>query len=106
MAAPAIADLDLPGYKALHVGGAYAYPVPFKPASGHTVITFKNLDVGSTIKVFTIMGEKVVELKSSGVSSTQWDLRNQDGDQVASGVYVYQIKSGDSENRGKLMVIR
>jgi len=87
--------------------GAYAYPVPYKPALGHTVITFKNLATDSTIKIYTIMGELVKQLHNDGdVPSLTWDVKNSDGDRVASGVYVYQIKNSFSEKRGKLVIIR
>lgn len=87
--------------------GTYAYPVPYKPSAGHTVITFKNLAVDSTITIYTIMGELVRQLHNDGdVDTLTWDVKNQDGDRVASGVYIYQIKNGGSEKRGKLMIIR
>ena len=89
------------------LASAYAYPVPFKPASGHTVITFKGLAPSSTIKIYTIMGERVKQLVSdSNGSNVIWDVTNDDGENVASGVYIYQIKNSFSEQRGKLIIVR
>src|SRR5205807_6937382 len=89
------------------LSGAYAWPVPYKPSIGHTVIHFVNLASASTIKVYTITGELVAQLESDSLGSdVLWDVTNRDGDRVASGVYIYQIKNSFSEKRGKLIIIR
>ena len=86
---------------------AIAYPVPFKPSAGHTTIKFDNLGDGSTIKVYTIMGELVAQLQNtSGQSKVEWPVTNMHGDPVASGVYIYQIKNSFDEKRGKLIITR
>jgi len=79
---------------------AYAWPVPFKPALGHTIIHFSNLAVGSTIKIFTITGEMVKQIDTD--TDVTWDVKNLDGDNVASGVYIYQIKTPTARKKGKL----
>jgi hypothetical protein len=84
-----------------------AYPVPFKPSSGQTQIKFGNLTDGSTIKVFTIMGELVWQYQNApGETIHPWDVTNKSGEPVASGVYIYQIKNAFDEKRGKLIIIR
>ena len=89
------------------LGGSYAFPVPFKPSSGHTLITFTNLATQSTIKVYTIMGELVWQQQSDiQGDAVTWNVKNNNGDNVASGVYIYQIKNGYSEKRGKLIIVR
>lgn len=89
-----------------NLSGAKAYPVPFKPANGDTAITFDNLAANTTIKIYTIMGEVVKTIRVDGQTTVAWDVKNDNGANVASGVYVYQIKNAYSEKRGKLMVIR
>jgi len=37
---------------------------------------------------------------------TRWDLTNEEGEPVASGVYLYTIHSGEDVVRGKLAVMR
>ena len=97
----------LAGSLMVSLDSAYAYPVPFRPASGHTIITFKNLAANSTIKVFTIMGELVWQGQNDQNQDViPWNVTNRDGDHVASGVYIYQIKNSYSEKRGKLIIIR
>ncbi len=78
-----------------------------KPSLGQTVITFTGLAADSTIKVYTIMGELVQTLTGVDVNGQiQWNVKNSDGKNVASGVYIYQIKNSFSEKRGKLVIIR
>jgi hypothetical protein len=49
----------------------------------------------------------VKELGNPGDTETvTWDVRNSDGEPVASGVYIYQIKNPYSEKRGKLVIVR
>jgi len=97
----------LAGAVTTDLGSSYAWPVPFKPSSGHTVINFSGLAADSTIKVYTIMGELVKQLHNdNNETNLQWDVKNSDGDNVASGVYIYQIKNAFSEKRGKLIIIR
>jgi hypothetical protein len=99
----------LAGILPTSLSGAYAYPVPFRPSLGHTQITFKNLAVDSIIKIYTIMGELVRTLvyPNDGSGVVVWNpVTNDHGDNVASGVYIYQIKNEYSEQRGKLIIIR
>jgi len=88
---------------------AFAFPVPFKPSNGDTTITFRNVAPESTIKVYTILGELDQEINTAPDSNGDvvWPgVKNRDGDHVASGVYIYQIKNAYAEKRGKLMVVR
>jgi hypothetical protein len=97
----------LAGTVSTSLSAAIAYPVPFKPSLGQTQIKFTNLADGSTIKVFTIMGALVAQLQNSpGQSTLPWNVTNLDGEPVASGVYIYQIKNSFDEKRGKLIIIR
>ena len=40
------------------------------------------------------------------IASATWDLANDKGDKVASGIYLYLIEVGDDTSRGKLVVIK
>jgi len=90
------------------VGGAYAYPVPYRPAkqTGVAGITFKNLPSICSIKIYTISGELVTTIsETSGTGSHPWDTTI-DGSKVASGVYIYVIEWNGKKKIGKLMIIR
>lgn len=92
------------------------YPNPF---SSQTNFTYKLTEEAQVeIKIYTLSGKLIRTLKSaSGLAdynySTVWDGKDQDGDQVASGVYIYKAiaKNKTSANKkseafGKAVVKR
>ncbi|MBI3292962.1 MAG: Ig-like domain-containing protein [Elusimicrobia bacterium] len=94
-----VPDLDL--------SQAIAFPVPFKPSEGHQRITFANLSTDATIKIYTINGELVRELRvPSGDRILQWDVTNDRGEPLGSDVFIYVIENSEQRKIGKLMVIR
>jgi len=69
-------------------------------------VTFDQLTPGSTVKIFTLSGRWVCSL-SAPDGFVNWDLKNQDGNTVASGVYLYVITDDQGAiTRGKLAIIR
>lgn len=103
-AAPAIAVYDS---ASPDLTSAHCYPVPFKPSAGHTKITFTGLTQSARIRVYTISGRLVRTLEKSGAGDTlDWDVRNSAGESLASGVYIFVVKSPSQTASGKLMVIR
>jgi len=85
---------------------AYAYPDPFKSTMGVQSVTFTNLTQIATITIYTISGEKVRTLsKNDTGNSFSWDLHNESGMRVASGLYIYAITSGSLRKTGKLIII-
>lgn len=79
------------------------YPNPF---SGNTTFTFQHnitdlFDV--KIKVYTVAGRLVKEIESYSIIDRfvkiDWDGRDEDGDELANGTYLYKviIKSNDGE---------
>jgi len=84
------------------------YPNPWRSDkhAGHPSITFAGLTTGTTIKIFTVAGHHVKELHAD-TGSLPWDLTNDAGDKVASGVYVYLITDGAGDKvKGKVAVIK
>jgi hypothetical protein len=72
--------------------------------SGHP-ITFYQLAANSHIELFTASGHRVRSLDGSGQVS--WNLDNDSGESVASGIYLYLVTDASGQkNRGKLAVIR
>ena len=97
----------------VHGGGtadlsdAYAYPVPFIPSRGDTDITFTNISPLCTIKIYTLNGELVRTIEhTSGATSYSWDVTNDRGDRLGSGVCLYLIKDAKNKKKGKLIIIR
>ena len=87
--------------------GFRVYPNPWRSDKhiGRSV-TFDRMPAGSTVKLFTVSGHLVKTL-TTDVDTALWDLSNDSGDKVGSGIYIYLIKDaqGDKE-KGKLAVIK
>jgi hypothetical protein len=83
------------------------YPSPWRSDlhTGHP-ITFDGLTVDATVKIFTVSGHWVRTL-GPGNGAVTWDLKNDSGDLVASGLYFYLITNDQGQKtRGKLAIIR
>ena len=87
---------------------AFAFPNPYKPSAGHTSITFTNLSATCTIKIFTLTGDLVKTINvNDGTGQAVWsNVRNEAGEGVASGLYLYVIQNEQNVKRGKLVIIK
>lgn len=91
----------------LDVSHAHVYPNPCELAKGCNGVTFTRLTLRASINIFTVSGEKVRTLeKNSNIDSAGWDLRNEFGSRVASGLYLYVIKGEGSAKNGKIVIVR
>jgi photosystem II stability/assembly factor-like uncharacterized protein len=81
------------------------YPNPVRVASGETSVTFDRLQPESKISVYTLAGELVFETSVQGETLT-WNLTARGGGRVASGVYLWMVKSNADTAAGKLAVIK
>ena len=84
----------------------YAYPNPWdvRKYSKHQ-ITFANLADGVTVKIFTISGF-LVKSVSSASGNAVWDLTNDSGKMVASGLYLYVASNDKNSVAGKIAIIK
>lgn len=79
------------------------YPNPFNPA---TVIIYQIPKDGLvTLKVYDILGKEVATLLNENKSVGRYSI-NFDGSNLASGVYIYQIRSGEFVSSKKMMLIK
>ncbi|MFQ5510937.1 MAG: hypothetical protein ACE5EO_03725 [Candidatus Krumholzibacteriia bacterium] len=76
-------------------------------------VEFRNLPRSpGRIRIYTLSGDLVQEIGfdgSGGVGTMKWDLVSRNGQDVASGVYLYSVESADSNYDrfiGKFVVIR
>ncbi|MFQ6618047.1 MAG: T9SS type A sorting domain-containing protein, partial [Fidelibacterota bacterium] len=87
---------------------AQNYPNPFNSS---TLIKFE-IPAGERVelKIFNILGEEIItiidEFKEAGSYSVNWDGRNLMGIPVASGIYVYRLKSGEFQSFKKMVLVR
>ncbi len=84
----------------------HPYPNPFKTSMGHSIVTFTNLSDDSNISIATITGEIVFDVSGIGPGEWVWDVKNNDGNDVVSGVYLFHVGFPTGTAAGKLMIIR
>lgn len=87
---------------------AQNYPNPFNP---RTTIRFSLSQSGRVIiEVFNLMGQRVCTLLdntlTAGSHQVTWDGTDDTGHKVASGVYLYRMKSGDSIRSRKMTLLK
>lgn len=87
------------------VSGSYAYPVPYKASFGTGVIHFTGLGSQASIRIYTASGHKVFDLQVN-TPTYDWNVKNSDGENLASGVYLYVIESPQNKKNGKLIIIQ
>lgn len=103
------------------VSEVYAFPVPFRPfgpdagtgpgqtGSAASGITFTNLPSEGKIEIYTPTLRLVRRIEippNLAPPRLSWDVRNESGQTVASGVYIWRISSGPNAKTGRLVVIR
>jgi len=86
-------------------------PNPFLPSSGENLILRVILDSSSEVEVFVLAedGRAVRKihrgLRSAGVEEIPWDGRDDDGEIVASGIYIVQVIAGGFQEAAKVAVV-
>ena len=91
------------------------YPNPFNPI---TTIHFTLPDARrntqdtrhTTLKIFNLLGQEVTVLldeeKEPGYYTVTWDGRNEDGNNVPSGVYFYRLEAGAFVQTKRMLLLR
>jgi hypothetical protein len=85
------------------VSQIYAWPNPLTVNGlSPDKFTFANLLSNSVVRIYTLSGELVAT-----INNNIWDAKNDDGNVVASGVYLYVVEDrGNVRKTGKLAVIK
>lgn len=84
------------------------YPNPFNPT---TAISYQLAATSSvTLGVYDVLGREVKTLVHGvgqpGVYSVQWDGTNQRGEAVSSGIYLYQLRTGNFVMTKKMLFVK
>jgi hypothetical protein len=100
----------------LRISEVFNYPNPFAHGTTFTFQQNQSSPIDVEIKIYTLAGRIVRVLRSSGVMDTfvriGWDGRDEDGDILANGVYLYRVVAhtvdGEKSTQaiGKLSVLR
>lgn len=86
------------------------YPNPFRPSQAAQLaqgITFDSVPANTTIAIYTLAGDLVKQLKDdNGDGMVAWNAKNENGDDVASGVYFALLKGAGDTKTIKVAVQR
>lgn len=84
-------------------------PEATDPRDRYTTIHYKVKEEGVTIRVYSINGELVrtwAEDETEGKDTIDWDGRNDSGKVVGSGVYLVNLRVGESSKTVKVIVLK
>lgn len=87
---------------------AQNYPNPFNPETRISFSLPQSEQV--TLAIYNTLGQKVAELvngqMTAGWHEVSWDARNANGQKVASGVYIYRLKTREGVIQKKMLLVR
>jgi hypothetical protein len=91
----------------------WVVPNPYRGAeawdlNGASEVHFINLPKRAHIQIYTISGDLVRELDHDDAvrDFERWDLKNGNGQDVVSGIYVFRVTSGSFHRQNRFIVIR
>ncbi len=84
------------------------YPNPFNP---YTTITFAVPTASQvTLDIYNVLGQRVKRIVNgnlpSGYHQIRWDGKDSFGDNVASGIYFYQIRAADRTKTKNMILLK
>ncbi len=86
------------------------YPNPWREeqAHGRKYVSFIRVTPNASLTIYTLEGRKLRTLTNTeGAGRMVWDLRNEQGEPVAVGIYVYQITdTAGHRTKGKIAILR
>jgi flagellar hook assembly protein FlgD len=84
------------------------YPNPFNPQTIIEYVLPKGCEL--EIAIYNILGRKVrtlvKEFQKSGQHRVDWDGKDEEGKEVSSGIYFYQIKTPEFSQAKKMVLLR
>jgi subtilase family serine protease len=88
----------------LALGAVCCYPSPFSDAT--SVLVPLSRDAAVRVTIMTLSGRPVRVLEESTrapFGTLEWDGTDEDGDQVAAGVYLYVVKADDGQEKATFL---
>ena len=85
------------------------FPNPFNPST--TIRYGLPQDDRVTVRIYDMLGEEVATLihnedRTAGFHAVVWNGRNQANRPVASGIYIYQIRTGKFSRAAKMVLVK
>ena len=107
-----VADIDTSGYYSGMVPDGYEllqnYPNPFN--SGTTIEFYSTSQEYAEVVIYDILGRQVRKLfnrnAEEGTNSINWDMRDEGGVTVASGVYIYTLRIDGNILSKKMILVK
>jgi hypothetical protein len=96
------------GLEAVHtVPDPYYVTTSLEPSTDSKIIKFVNLPDRAIIRIYSASGVlvRVLEHNSLINSEITWDVRNRNGQFVASGVYFYHIEALNARRVGRMTIV-
>jgi hypothetical protein len=85
-------------------------PVPWEPGSGSQfdaqVVTFSNMPAGTSVEIFTLLGESLWKGEAPASGAVTWDGRNSHRVRTGSGTYLAVIRGGGQRKVVRVVVTR
>ena len=86
---------------------AFVYPNPYRVGQTDQPLRFARLPQHSRIFIYNSSGRLIRRLEATDVTgAVSWDLRNEFGRAVSSGVYFFRIYFGKEQKQGKFLLVR
>ena len=99
-------DIIRPKLFADDLNNIKVYPNPYKPGMGADGIVFDNLTENAKICIYTIEGKLVITILPDSINY-KWNIKNESGNKLSSGIYLYIISNDKGEKKtGKLAVVK
>jgi len=87
---------------------AQNYPNPFNPST--TIAFALDSEKAASLRVYDVRGALIRTLADkrlgAGIHRLEWDGRDDNGQEVASGVYFVRLTAGSFSDRKKMMLLR
>jgi len=108
------AEINVVSAEEVQISDVTNYPNPFSDST-YICYTISGRAERIQLRIFTLSGRLIKDIESGpaqpGFNSTVWDGKDQEGDQVANGVYIYEILAEGEEKKqmqgyGKAVVMR
>ena len=84
------------------------YPNPFNPTTSIVYQLAKNGDV--QLSIFNTLGQRIRTMvngaQNAGTHTVVWDGKNDFGKNVSTGIYLYQLRTGDFVKTKKMVLVR
>jgi hypothetical protein len=88
---------------ALDLGNVVVVPNPYRRSADANHLEFRNLTRHATIRIYDSIGNliKLIDRTKEG-HVEHWDGRNDEGELISPGVYVYHVEAPKAAGRGKI----